>query len=93
MNVVAFNKNKSQKLSFKVCEDLHDPSIRLNQIGIQIFDAFKPQLADRIQLANLETIMKVGKTTIRNAISKASSLEEGFHQGVREGTIDRIFNF
>ena len=55
------NSNAYILLLIQVCEDLHDPGTRLNQIGIQIFDAFKPQLADRIQLANLESIMKVGK--------------------------------
>ena len=44
----------------KVCESLTDPSIRLNEIAIQLMQPFKPQLADRIPVRSLDKWLKGG---------------------------------
>lgn len=42
----------------KVCELLKDPSLRRNEIEIQLFEPFKPMLADRCSIKNVIKIMK-----------------------------------
>ena len=44
----------------KVCESLTVPSIRLNEIAIQLMQPFKPQLADRIPVRSLDKWLKGG---------------------------------
>ncbi|CAG0887523.1 unnamed protein product [Cyprideis torosa] len=38
----------------KVCATLHDPTVRLHEIGIQLFTAFRPMLAERGAMDKLE---------------------------------------
>ncbi|EDO35746.1 predicted protein [Nematostella vectensis] len=42
----------------KVCMDLHDPSVRMNEAEITIFSAFRPMLAQWSPLNQVEDLMK-----------------------------------
>ncbi|RXG69916.1 DNA ligase 4 [Armadillidium vulgare] len=42
----------------KVCTTLRDPSVRLHEIEISLFSAFRPMLADRVVLDKVESQMK-----------------------------------
>ena len=44
-----------------MCEQLHDPEVRLHEIGIQLMTCFKPQLADRVPIFKLDKVMQVSK--------------------------------
>ena len=43
----------------KLCEVLHNPEVRLNEIGVEVFSHFKPQLADRLPINKISNIFKV----------------------------------
>ena len=45
-------------MHFQVCELLRDPSKRLHEIEIDIGTAFKPMLAETVQISEIETLMK-----------------------------------
>jgi len=42
----------------KLCEVLHNPEVRLNEIGVEVFSHFKPQLADRLPINKISNIFK-----------------------------------
>ncbi|XP_041473446.1 DNA ligase 4-like isoform X2 [Lytechinus variegatus] len=42
----------------KVCSDLSDPSVRLNEIAISVFSPFSPMLGERAKITQVERIME-----------------------------------
>ncbi|XP_022104577.1 DNA ligase 4-like [Acanthaster planci] len=49
--------NVTNNLS-KLCADLRDPSVRMNEVGISVFSAFSPMLGMRANLNQVEKLME-----------------------------------
>ncbi len=52
----------------KVCRQLHDPSVSLSEISIDLFSAFKPMLAAVANIRQIEKQMGTGHSILRQSL-------------------------